>query len=822
MDTATTPAVPKTYIAEWIKLEFFNNSNLKTDIQNRISVNIEATFLNALNDMRGDNKNGYGIPFSEITRLAMAYFYSEIFTAKIKDSYYTLEMVKGFLDANNLTNYTAINEINVQFYTLNNAPLFKHCWLIIQSAWYFNSEYFGHHQHIDYVNHYINTGQKLSIENYNFDRNYLEKKYKDIDSKKKENIPINGFTLVNQWYFGILFLICKELQLQTKHFNISVKDNREYNPLPKTSRQLRPLAPFKIIECDIKSAFPTFLDIETGGTLKDCVYNNLMQSKGITRGEAKVLFNTICNSSKYKSKEFTNAFFLECGYTQTQCDHLLTLTHNTKRKFISFMTEYEFTAIQHFTVMNNLQRGARLHDAILFIDDKTKPQIFKVEPNCDFGYKELNRPTIKEFFNLSNKRLPYAYVGSIPQGFNLITKHESNKPKILGIANGFKIYANKFEYIKAGFNINNYFDFVKINLEVMQNGTQIIEYKKYELNENPNEIFITLCKEMLDTLFVLNKRKIKPLELEIILKHIRIYSNYIFNVRATYLRLIKYNPQFKIKIKKRDYDITNELTFKTKIDFLLAMNTAKKLINIEWNYKDLIDLMHERIVNNDYGFMNENKIIGKKTNNTLIIAIKHKFNMLCSGRKNKPIFETPFINSDIKRVQKTGLSDLELKKERAKLNRLNLKIKKKNELLKLNKARAHQLYFLLCKVAGAVTDLEIIKNDEVQKELKHGLIQDILRIEINNIEAGVMCFDYLYKPPPTKNIEFNSDIENSFNTDLTNSIFNHISIEEANAKGEIFFNEYLNFHGLNEIKEKIKPPPAKPKFELPKFDFDEN
>jgi hypothetical protein len=140
--------------------------------------------------------------------------------------------------------------------------------------------------------------------------------------------------LVNQWYYGILFLVCKELQVSTKHFNISVIDNREYNPLPKTSRQLRPLAPFKLIECDIKSAFPTFLDIETGANLKDYVYNNLMQSKGITRGEAKILFNTVCNSGKYNSKEYTKTFFLACGYTLEQCDMLLILTHNPKRKFI--------------------------------------------------------------------------------------------------------------------------------------------------------------------------------------------------------------------------------------------------------------------------------------------------------------------------------------------------------------------------------------------------------------------------------------------------------------------------------------------------------
>ena len=101
----------------------------------------------------------------------------------------------------------------------------------------------------------------------------------------------NGYSLVRQWYYGILFLICKELDLSINHFIVSVIDNREYNPLPKTSRQLRPLTPFKLIECDIKSAFPTFLDIETGSSLKENIYNNLMLSKGISRGEAKILFN---------------------------------------------------------------------------------------------------------------------------------------------------------------------------------------------------------------------------------------------------------------------------------------------------------------------------------------------------------------------------------------------------------------------------------------------------------------------------------------------------------------------------------------------------
>jgi hypothetical protein len=274
-------------------------------------------------------------------------------------------------------------------------------------------------------------------------------------------------------------------------------------------------------------------------------------------------------------------------------------------------------------------------------------------------------------------------------------------------------------------------------------------------------------------------------------------------VRAVYLSLIKYNPTLCATVKERDFDITKELKFKKKIDFLTAMNDAKKTVNIANNYKDLIDLMQERITNNDYGFMNENKIIGKKRNNLLSYAITHKFNELCSGRKNKPIFEPPFINSSIKRVQKTGLSEIELKKERAKINRIQLKIKKINELVEQNKPRTHQLYYLLCSIAGADTDLKIVKNDEMQTELKHELIQEILKLEINNIEAGASCFDFLYKLPPTNKIEFNTDLENSFDTDLSKSIFNQLTMEQAQNKDPIFLKEYLKFHKVSKRRQEL-------------------
>ena len=106
----------------------------------------------------------------------MAYFFKEIFKDKTEDNLFTIETVKGILDSNNLTQYTEIHELIYTYHELNEAKYFNHCWLIIQTAWFFNSKYFGSHQHIDFLNHYIKTGEKLPIKNYCFDKDYLDKK----------------------------------------------------------------------------------------------------------------------------------------------------------------------------------------------------------------------------------------------------------------------------------------------------------------------------------------------------------------------------------------------------------------------------------------------------------------------------------------------------------------------------------------------------------------------------------------------------------------------------------------------------------------------
>lgn len=789
------------YIPKWCILDFSNSSNLKTDIQKRISVHTPTNFINALHDIKGDNRNGNGLSYSEQVLLAMAYFYSEIYTGKFTDNIYSLEKVKGFLDADNLTNYTAIHEIDVTFYKLKNAPYYRHCWLIIQSAWYFNSEHFGHHQHIDFVNHYIKTGDKLPIDSYNFDRDYLEKKYNDIDQAKIIQIPINGFSLVSQWYFGILFLVCKELDLPTTHFKIKIKDNREYNPLTKMSRQLRPLTPFKIIECDIKSAFPTFLDALTGAKLKDKVYNNLMKSQSVSRSEAKIMFNKICNSREYKTKDFTAEFFISCGYSPEHITMLLYFTHNDHLKFFQFMTRREENAINTFVKQNILERGARLHDALLFLDTKLKADSYnlKVNQNCDFGFKELNRPVYKESFKLSNKRLPYAYMNSIPRGLNLIARHDNSKPNMIGAAGGFRFYDTKYEYISASFNTNDFY----------------IDDASFNTN----------CKVMFSTLQYLNKQTTNPRHIYLILKHIRECTNIVFNLRAMYYKVkrYQYDPSH-ILTKARDYELIEELKFKVKSDFVKSLNTARGIVNYNHNLKELYILIEERISNDDYGFLNELSVKGHKRNNLLVYVIVRRFNSLCNGIERSPrktVKREALYNTAIKSLPLNLITSTN-RTSKATLARQNKKKEReltvRNQFIS-NRPIAQQLLLILGQIVGKKTNLNIIENIELQNQLKLELINTIDKCFYLDCEVAIKEFDKRFiMVKRVVPVLPNSD--SIYNTDMKNSVFYHITIEEASSRKEPFFPEFLKFHNQNEINEHNGvPKQSSETYKFPEIDF---
>ena len=732
------------YISNSIRFDYSNTCNLKYTIQNLITPDIKENFNKALNNIQGDKYGTKGIHIKELTKVALAYFFSEVFPKNyhIKDSYYTLEAVKGFLDANNLSPYTAIHEICGAWFPLHDASLFNECWLIIQTAWFFNSEHFGHHQYIDYLNHYIETGKKLPIELYRYDKAYLQKKYKD-------QLKFNGFKLVEQWHYYILFLVVCELERPKIHFKSTYKGYRDYNPLTKCPRQLRPLTPFKVVECDIKSAFPSFLDYQFGCNLKDEVYNNLMRCYGIGRSDAKILFNKKLNSGKYLSKIEIIDFLVSCGYSEDVARDITILTHDPNNIFLYYMTEFEEAAIDDFVRENNIVGAGRLHDAVLFIDKGIKPFNLIIDNDITFGYKELNRPVIKPFFAYSSKHLQYARVSALPTNQSeftkpLIKRYVLNKPNAIGEANGFKFYESKYDYITADFDCN----------------------KAYTYN-----MFIERLKTTISTLKYLNNRSITKQELIRILNNIRRNSNICFSVRHTSRFLVKYlnAPVQDIEIKSCDFTLTELKPFKTKIEFLNAYNEAKKQINQNRNLYKLAELLHTSYTNKRLSWL-VCEFIGKhETTNKLERLLLGRLNYLITGYRRKPRQKNKLSCTLFNRVlYKEGASKLS-KKEYKQLKDRAVRVKFWTHLLSVR------------------FELEIVPkikpNKQIGKQELNWLKKQVGEKEIKRLH--LVNEDEV--KPYTPNI-------NDFCTDMSNSIFNQVNDEEAYYKGEQFWYEYQRFH----------------------------
>lgn len=793
-------ASQKAFISYHIKLDFFNHSNLKTDIQNRISSESEVNFQTALSEIQGDNKETKGTSFSELTLLAIAYFYERIFPedVQIRDAAYTINSVKGFFDACNKTPYTSIYELDTTCYELKDTALFKACFLIIQSAWFFNSEYFGRHQYLEYASHYIKTGEQLPVENYQYDKGDLSRKYSRIDEKRNTKHHPKGepaFKFVDQWYYYILYLVCNELQLSTAHFKTSTKNFREYNPLTKCPRILRAETPFKVIECDIKSAFPSFLDLQTGSRIKKDVYSNLMNRKKITRSQAKVEFNSYLNSGKYKSKEEIKHFLIECGYTALQAE-TITFYTNGKEKFITHMSDLEQGAIEDFKAINDLKTSVRLHDSVLFIDKGVKHFDLKAENGIiEFGFTVLKEPVYTNNYGYSSKSLRYAYISSVPPATsedykNLIRKRILTNPDVKGEANGFKFYTEKYEYVGASFNLN----------------------KKYSFED-----FIYNCREMISTLHYLNDRAISKTHLYLFLDHIRKHSNIIFNVRYIFTELAKHLDRIDdVLIQKRDFELTKNLTFRKKIDFLNALNKARGIVNRDRHLKTIKAQFEASICSERFEWITFN-IPKKRKNTALIHVITNNINRLRTGKKQ--YFEAqsqvchPLYSNISKEHGKVTFEPHQFANDTRIAQRKIQKYEKdliQYLELQANRNKALQYIHIISDLMGITPETNINRNETAISEEKKAIAESV---EIKDFKS-------LCKEPNTAKVKSITPDINHFNTSMEHSAFN-IGIEEAHARGETFFQEYLKFNNLNhkqkevkEVREKNKP------ITLPELDFD--
>ena len=215
-----------------------------------------------------------------------------------------------------------------------------------------------------------------------------------IECKKgiRDTIRINTYSIekqVERHKYFVLSLLSLYCVGHIFGFKTTRRDNRIFNPATKTTRQLRGYTPYHMIQCDIKSAFATFLDEIIGSNIAKQVYKNIEIKKNVDKNQAKKLYNSMLNDYRRNTFE-ARAFFKLCGYTNDQIKEILKLTSKEKGAFYREMTKKEEQVIKNFKDWNDLDETAiRLHDAIFLPNLPMYQNLHSKIGNCEFEIKPI-------------------------------------------------------------------------------------------------------------------------------------------------------------------------------------------------------------------------------------------------------------------------------------------------------------------------------------------------------------------------------------------------------------------------------------------------
>jgi hypothetical protein len=407
------------------------------------------TYKDILNNIKGDTDSGFD--FNDVVNYSLAYLTNYSFE-NLKDSEYNLETFKAILDKANINFRLGYKPNILKAYngsaTAKNTELFIYAYCIIQFDYYFKSIDLKNNDFYKYTQHYFNTGLKLDIDLYKGDKEYLLKEYDKMDKDGFHRAKYH----IKKAFVGSLFLLLNELELETIHFKNKVSDCREYNAMVKTPRPFRKYFPFKLVEYDIKSAFPRFIDEIIDSNIAHDVYQRIMDSYNLERDSAKILFNKWLNSSKYKTKEQFYNFFEPIYKDKT--NDLVNLLTNKEKPFWKVMFYWEFLAIETFVKTNKIERFTRLHDAVFIVDNEYNIPIKDIDFSfVSFGAKKyFSKPGIQVAKNIKNATrytpaIPYELRSKLVLEVNHTEKIESKS------FNNFRIYKEPFWFLNANFNI---------------------------------------------------------------------------------------------------------------------------------------------------------------------------------------------------------------------------------------------------------------------------------------------------------------------------------------------------------------------------------
>ena len=195
----------------------------------------------------------------------------------------------------------------------------------------------------------------------------LREYFSKIDKKGRYNNQNTEEKLKKQMVAAIGYLY------NSNNYKVTEKKHRVYTPITSLPTNLRSILPWKLVEIDITSANPQFTDRIIESTIAFDVYKNIMEAKGVTRAEAKTMYNTFLNN--YKARRSTSYKFYHeiCRYTPEQAGTLSELTASgVKAQYYMVMVREEEMIINNYQTIIG---GERFHDAILLplweCEDKT-------------------------------------------------------------------------------------------------------------------------------------------------------------------------------------------------------------------------------------------------------------------------------------------------------------------------------------------------------------------------------------------------------------------------------------------------------------------
>lgn len=576
-------------------------------------------------------------------------------------------------------------------------------------------------------------------------------------------------------------------------------------------RTLRYEQAFKLVLCDISSAYPTMIDEHVGSSLGKTIYDNLARNKNISRVEAKKLFNTALNSERFRhlnSKPRDNYFvmLLDCGYTEIQAIKIITeITDSKKFKFFDWASKRERDLIERFKTENRLQNGSRIHDALLFLYDSSF-DYSTMKLNFDifnFSFEILNEPISNNTFFNSTRFIKRKNVSFLPKDIGLANTWSENAPKdirgtfydkvnVVFNKGGFDVKNGKETSLEESHDVlidvtffNSKYRYLSANFKT--------EYYDSELGLlHQVNSFDSLVDEIHNSLRIIktiNERSLNRVELQRVLFRYKELSNLCFDVITLTDSIINLEVEslndieLNERIKTRDYVLNADVKSDNDYVFNIALNKARAKVND----KHYLKLMLEWFTDNPNTFLRCDDI-GMNRKNKRLKSMLDCFNFLFVGSKHFKSAQKMLHLSTTYDYSLLKYATYEAKSVRDTRN-------KTRNLIQLNK--------LDLKIKNIKSQIDTLHNNQsviLQYFNSNDIDKSMVRTSINyDSEILDYILDLKESTIEVKEIEAPKVLE--FETDYTNSVFYHkvpTYSEVADTKMLMGYNsEFFKFHKEN-------------------------